>query len=414
MTTTTIGDARIEIVGIPVAADNVSPATLSGETVSSNSAWSVLEAVDTAIAVTRSNGTVVFANALLAQLVGKPAAAIVGTRVFRLFDGNSREELERLHAETLLTAAQKRTEAACAQDTAIPFLARLALRRADRPKENFVVWSIAEVNPPTWRGTPPELALRGAEVGLWDWDIASDCVTWLNDWCGSMDLDPCEGPQHFARWTERIHPDDLPVTLGFEALIEGRSELYEAEYRTRMRDGGWRWVLCRGRATVRDGSRRALRIAGVAVDIDARKRAELALRETEVRLETAIWGGDIGLWDKGSDGQFRFLNDWCDRIDIDYPCDGRDQYARWRAQIHPDDVQRHAQAKDDFYRGGANQYGIEYRVRTRGGQWRWLLERGKVLSRDRDGSAERIVGVCIDISEHKKNRGRAARRRRPL
>jgi PAS domain S-box-containing protein len=537
MTTTIVERDLVEIVRADdrtdgEVADTVSAAAQSGETVSPNLPWSVLEAVDTPIAVTQPNGTVVYANAQLARLIGVPATAIVGSMVFRLFDSKSREELERLHAEALITPALKRTEVGCAEGTLTPFLARLALRRSEQPNENFVVWSVSGADPATWQGKPLELALRGAEVGLWDWDITTDTITWINDWCeqwglspfggidherlwtaqlheedmpsyraalerhlagrthvfdveyrlrnqrgawvwvqergrvierdasgralrmaglclyvderhrtaqalarseskfqlavwgtqvgfwdvnavtdevhwwndwcASVDLDPCEGRGHLVRWNERIHPDDLPFTLSYEGLVDGRTDLYEAEYRLRTRAGGWRWVLCRGRATARDGSGRALRLAGVTIDIDARKRAELALRETEVRLETAIWGVDIGLWDKGSDGRFRFLNDWCDRVDIDCPYDGRDQYARWRAQIHPEDVQRHAQAKDDFYRGGADQYDIEYRVRTRGGHWRWLLERGKVLSRERDGTAERIVGVCIDISEHKR------------
>jgi PAS domain S-box-containing protein len=328
----------------------------------------VFEAVHSAIAVTQSSGTVVYANDALARLTGRPAAAIVGSSIYT------------------------------------PFLASLALRRSDDPREDFVVWSVSHAQRHhteqalAHSESKVELAVWGTQVGFWDLNTVADEVHWWNDWCASIDLDPCEGPQHRARWNERIHPtDNIASTLSYERLIEGSSELYEAEYRVRTRAGGWHWVLCRGRATARDGNGRVLRTAGVMVDIDARKRAELALRETEVRLETAVWGGDIGLWDRGADGQFCFLNNWCERVDIDYPSDGRDQYARWRAQIHPEDAQRYAQAKDDFYRGGADQYDIEYRVRTRRGEWRWLLERGKVLSRDSHGSAERIVGACIDV-----------------
>ena len=371
--------------------------------------WSLFESVDTAIAVTQSNGTVVYANAVLASLAGSPAAAIVGSTVFGLFDGAGRGKLERLHADALATPGVKRTEVACAEGTVTPFFARLALRRADPPNQAFVVWSVRGADPVATQQALAhseskfELAVWGTQVGFWDINTVTDEVHWWNDWCASIDLEPCEGPNHRARWNERIHPDDdLPSTVSYERLINGISDLYEAEYRVRTRAGGWRWVLCRGRATARNDSGRALRTTGVMIDIDARKRAELALRETEVRLETAVWGSDIGLWDKGSDGRFRFLNDWCERVGIDYPCDGRDQNARWRAQIHPEDSQRHAQAKDAFYRGGADQYDIEYRVRTRSGHWRWLLERGKALSRGRDGTAERIVGVCIDVSEHKR------------
>jgi len=381
---------------------HVCPTAHSGAAIPPHSPWSLFDAVNTAIAVTEANGTVVYANHLLADLTATPASAIVGSTVFRLFDGNRRRELTQLHAEALATPALKQIRVDSAQGSANPFSVRLALRRSDEPNAGFVVWTVFGTDSAIWQERPLELALRGLEVGLWNWDITTDTVTWINDWCARNDLDPCEGAGHSVRWLDRIHPNDLPFTTSFEGLIEGLTDLHESEYRLKTLAGGWRWVLCRGRATVRHAGGRAMRITGVTIDIDARKRAELALREAEVRLETAVWGGDIGLWDKGSDGQFRFLNDWCDRLDIDYPCDGRNQYARWRAQIHPEDVQRHALAKDDFYRGGADLYDIQYRVRTRTGHWRWLLERGKVLSRDRDGAAERIVGVCIDISEHKR------------
>src|SRR5271168_1044354 len=66
---------------------------------SANSRWSVFEAVPTAIAITRSNATVVYANEPLARLTGTAAAAIVGATVFRLFDSNRGDDLERLHAD---------------------------------------------------------------------------------------------------------------------------------------------------------------------------------------------------------------------------------------------------------------------------------------------------------------------------
>jgi PAS domain S-box-containing protein len=246
-----------------------------------------------------------------------------------------------------------------------------------------------------------ELAVWGTHVGFWDVNAVTDEMHWWNDWCASIDVHPCEGLEHSLRWNEQIHPDDLPFALSYEALVEGRTDVYEAEYRLQTRSGEWRWVLCRGRATARDSSGRALRLAGVTIDIDARKRTELALRESEVRLEAAVWGTDIGLWDGGSDGTFRFLNDWCDHFDID-PCYGPDQRALWRAQIHPSDLERYARADDGYFIGSADQYEIEYRVRTRAGHWRWLLERGKVLSRDPKGTAERLVGICIEIDARKR------------
>jgi PAS domain S-box-containing protein len=128
-------------------------------------------------------------------------------------------------------------------------------------------------------------AVWGTSVGMWDHEVASDTLHWWNDWCASIDLDSCGGPNHSPRWNASIHPEDFPAFIErYQALIEGRCDVYESEYRKRTRSGGWRWILSRGRATARDESGRALGTAGVTIDIDARKQVELALRHSEARL----------------------------------------------------------------------------------------------------------------------------------
>jgi len=507
-----------------------------------DSPWSLLEAVDSGIAVTQRDGTVVFANRLLSDLTGTPVRAIVGSTVFTLFDSKARTELEQLHAAALATSAPQRTDARGSASGVVHFSASLVLRRADQLREPLVVWTVRVLE----KGVPEqpridrpgaeisksllEIALRGTEIGFWDWDIATDNLTWINnwckqwglaefagsgherlwtaqmheddlpgyraaldshladttrvfdveyrlrdqhdewawvqergrvierdvtgrsvrmvglcmyvderhrtaqalarsesrfelalwgtqvgfwdvnavtdemhwwnDWCASINVDPCEGREHSLRWNEQIHPDDLAFAMSYEAMIEGRTDVYEAEYRLRTRNGGWRWVLCRGRATARDGNGRALRLAGVTIDIDARKHTELALRESEVRLEAAVWGTDVGLWESGSDGGYFWFGNWNDRFDIE-ECRGPKQNAHWRERIHPEDIGRYARVTDAAARGLTNHYVAEYRILTRSGTWRWLHERGKVNKRDVSGTAQHYVGVCICVDEQK-------------
>jgi PAS domain S-box-containing protein len=130
-------------------------------------------------------------------------------------------------------------------------------------------------------------AVWGTSVGLWEHEVATDTLHWWNDWCASVDLEPCGGPSHSDRWNVRIHPDDFPqFARKYEALIEGRTDIYESEYRVHARSGKWRWIMSRGRATARDNLGRAISVAGVTIDLDARKHMELALRDSEARLRT--------------------------------------------------------------------------------------------------------------------------------
>lgn len=63
----------------------------------------------------------------------------------------------------------------------------------------------------------PELALWGTQIGLWDWQVPDDRLTWINDWCALAGLPDFEGQGHETRWTERMHPEDLPA---YQAALE--------------------------------------------------------------------------------------------------------------------------------------------------------------------------------------------------
>ena len=129
--------------------------------------------------------------------------------------------------------------------------------------------------------------------------------------------------------------------------------------------------------------------------------AESTLDPNDVRLQTALWGADVGLWEKDfRTDTTRWLNDWCSRFALD-PCEGADHAARWAACIHPDD-RAAAVARLDAHLGAREpQYEAEYRIRGNLERWQWVFERGQVVERAADGSPVRMMGVCRDISARK-------------
>ena len=120
------------------------------------------------------------------------------------------------------------------------------------------------------------LAARGTNDGLWDWDLREGRVLYSDRWKAMLGYDPeriGDGPHE---WLGRVHPDDLG-TLQERLLAqrEGRSEVLEYEHRVRHRDGGYRWVLCRGFA-VRGKDGGAVRLVGAQTDVtDHRPRDPL-------------------------------------------------------------------------------------------------------------------------------------------
>ena len=120
------------------------------------------------------------------------------------------------------------------------------------------------------------IALEGAELGFWEWDLATDSFRLSARSLAMFGLTSDEeiGATH-AAWQARTHPEDLPVALAkVRAYQENPSERLECEYRVRHRSGVWIWVLDRGRWL--GGAGRQL-IVGTLLDISSRKEMEQQL-----------------------------------------------------------------------------------------------------------------------------------------
>jgi len=132
------------------------------------------------------------------------------------------------------------------------------------------------------------LATEAAEVGLWDWDVATDTLYWPPRVKAMFGISP-DVPVTMADYYSGLHPDDRAATLAaFAAAIDpDRQAVYDVEYRTiGKEDGVVRWVAAKGKA-IFDGGRCA-RVLGTAIDITARKAAEARLRELNESLERRV------------------------------------------------------------------------------------------------------------------------------
>jgi PAS domain S-box-containing protein len=245
-------------------------------------------------------------------------------------------------------------------------------------------------------------ALWGARAAFWQLHVVSDVAVMSPLWFAMTGYTREQWDSVPNPWMSRIHPDDrAAVHLQIRRHLSGQSTAIEAEYRIRTASGEWRWMLTRGRAVEWDFEGKATSAIGVSLDVDAQKRAERELRSSEARLETAVWGAGMGLWELDfRTDTTRWYSDWCDRLDLQ-SCEGQYHVARWDANIHPDDVTAAATRFGDHVAGKADYYDAEYRIRDKKGRWRWLFERGRVVERDAEGLAVRMVGVCMDIEERK-------------
>ncbi|GBD96109.1 MAG TPA: EAL domain-containing protein [Nitrospirae bacterium] len=118
------------------------------------------------------------------------------------------------------------------------------------------------------------LSARGANDGLWDWDIQSNVIYYSPKWKSMLGLDEDGITDSPDEWLKRVHPDDrVQLKKEISSHIDGHTSNFRSEYRILHKDGSFRWMLSRG-VVIRNSSLRACRMAGAMMDITEWKQAE--------------------------------------------------------------------------------------------------------------------------------------------
>lgn len=129
-----------------------------------------------------------------------------------------------------------------------------------------------------------ELAVSGANDGIWDWNPQTNEVFFSDRWKAMLGYRTDEVGANLEEWTSRVHPDDLEHTLSeVQRHLRGETAFYQCEHRMRCKDGRFIWILDRGRALL-DANGKAIRMSGSHSDITERRAAEEREREQAGQL----------------------------------------------------------------------------------------------------------------------------------
>ena len=127
------------------------------------------------------------------------------------------------------------------------------------------------------------LALRGANDGIWDWDILRQRAYFSPRWKAMLGYAEDEIGQRIEEWFTRVEPKHLEALKSdLTGHLAGRTAHFENEHPLRHKDGRYLWMLSRGVA-VRDASERPCRMAGSLTDVSPRKEAEEQLTQAAQR-----------------------------------------------------------------------------------------------------------------------------------
>lgn len=152
-------------------------------------------------------------------------------------------------------------------------------------------------------------------------------------------------------------------------------------------------------ATWRTGA--GLFFSGIIRDISEQKRLWQAQIESRDRLDLAIRGSRLALFEWNIDSGEVYLNEeWANIIGA--PAGPtRTTFARLREIVHPDDTANQQKLIYETLKGRSEFYRAEHRVRTQAGEWKWIQSHGKVVERDANGRALKLIGTNADIDYRK-------------
>ena len=239
------------------------------------------------------------------------------------------------------------------------------------------------------------MAQSAARLGLWDRDLRTHITVTSGHYAQLRGLQPDQRRITHEEWVAMIHPDDRErVQADLQECLE-RTHVWDEEFRVVWPDGSIHWLLGKGQVFL-DAAGVPARMAGATLDITDRKRVEEALRESEQRFSHMADAAPVMIWVSGTDKFCTFFNKpW---LDFTGRTLEQELGNGWANGVHPDDLAGCVATYHSSFDARCS-FRMEYRLRRADGQYRWVLDSGEPLYRDREFAG--FIGSCIDITEQK-------------
>jgi PAS domain S-box-containing protein len=196
----------------------------------------------------------------------------------------------------------------------------------------------------------------------------------------------------------KIYEPDLKMFLDSYEKAVSSKEKWEVDFRLLMPESGYKWI--RIDATPKKNEHNEIVFYGLISDITIVKEQEIRLKVADERYHFAVQASDRGVWDWDLITNKVYYSSESMKILEMTESDLVASPEEWDERVHPDD-------RDEYY-GNINLhfenkipfYETCHRVLC-SGKYKWILDRGKVIERDKEGKPLRIVGTHTDISEQK-------------
>lgn len=243
------------------------------------------------------------------------------------------------------------------------------------------------------------ISAEAASLGVWEHNLLTDDLKWSDREWRLHGLEPRPGGPTPEEWLATVHPKDRDRMAAATGHISASTATIEVEYRVVWPNGPTKYLLSRG-AAVRDGDGRTIRLAGITIDVTDRRETELALRDSETRLQIARDVVGFGVWQRNlATG----VEVWSDEMWRLHGLDARmtpPGLLTRLAMTHPDDRERLNADRLRWLEDPKKEFHSVYRVVWPDDTVRWLQARVAFVQ-DPGGEATYVVGLAFDVTENR-------------
>jgi len=244
-----------------------------------------------------------------------------------------------------------------------------------------------------------ELAVEGAGIGVWDWDMTTDRVEYNEQWAAMLGYSLEDIRPHLSAWETRTHPDDIGrIETALENHKQRNTEYYDTEHRMKTADGNWKWIRDVGKVVEWDSDGEPLRAVGIHIDIDERKTTQQTLAtERDMFAQGPVV---VFKWRNESGRPIEYVSDNVSDVFGYSPDELTSRTTPSTELIHEADRERVRREIDEYSTAETAYFSHEpYRIWSADGEARWVLDHTRNVCDD--GEVTHRIGYLIDITHQR-------------
>ncbi|SHE34237.1 PAS domain S-box-containing protein [Mariniphaga anaerophila] len=194
---------------------------------------------------------------------------------------------------------------------------------------------------------------------------------------------------------------DNPIENPAKRIIKTGQTLDESPHVKLISKDGEEHLVTNSGSPIKNRDGKMLGVVLFFRDITEEEALKEQLRESDERWHFALEGAGDGVWDWNLKTNEIYFSDQWKRQLGHKPDEIKNEVSEWESRVHPEDLKQAEEDIKKYIRGETDEYRNEHRLRCKDGSFKWILDRGKIVARDKQGNPLRFIGTHTDITKSK-------------